>query len=213
MIWFDFDLGIHFDDKLNWSTHVQHVCNKVSKACGALAKLRHCVPVEILIDFYNALLHSYLRYGAIVWSNASITTLRPLEILVNKAIRIISFAPLGNVNLAHIYQDLNLLNLSKVHTLELGKFTYKEKWDLLPTEIGNYFPTDTNTTTHNYGTRNSSSSLSTHSNMIIYRLQSSKKSTQFKSNSLWSSFDDDLKFSENLNIFKRKFKKQLIAEI
>ena len=31
-------LGIHFDDKLNWSTHVQNVCNKVSKACGALAK-------------------------------------------------------------------------------------------------------------------------------------------------------------------------------
>ncbi len=130
-------LGIHFDDKLNWSTHVQHVCNKVSKACGALAKLRHCIPIEILIDVYNALLHSYIRYGALVWGNASETTLQPLEILVNKAIRIISFAPLGNINLSQIYQDLNLLTLSKVHSLELGKFTYKEKWNYLPTEIGN----------------------------------------------------------------------------
>ena len=105
-------LGIHFDDKLSWTNHIQHVCNKVSKACGALAKLRHCVPVDILIDVFNALIHSYLRYGILIWGSASASTLKPLETLVNKAIRIISFAPLGNIDLSQIYKDLNLLNLS-----------------------------------------------------------------------------------------------------
>ena len=42
-------LGIHFDNKLSWTYHIQHVCNKVSKACGALTKLRHCVPVDIFV--------------------------------------------------------------------------------------------------------------------------------------------------------------------
>lgn len=204
-------LGIHFDDKLNWKTHVQHVCTKVSKACGALAKLRHCVPVDVLIDVYNALIHSYLRYGVIVWGNASDSTLHPLKVLVNKAIRIISFAPLGNVNLAQIYQELNLLPLSNVHSLELGKFTYKEKFGYLPTDIGNYFPSSTNSVVHNYGTRNSSPPSTSQMNKMTYRLRSSEKSVQFKSNALWSSLNDELKSSETVKLFKRRFKKQLIG--
>ena len=32
-------LGIHFDKNLSWNDHIQHVCNKISKACGALTKL------------------------------------------------------------------------------------------------------------------------------------------------------------------------------
>ena len=55
-------LGIHFDKNLSWNDHIQHVCNKISKACGALTKLRHYVPIQILIDVFNALIHSYLRY-------------------------------------------------------------------------------------------------------------------------------------------------------
>ena len=118
-------LGIHFDNNLDWNQHIQHVCNKVSKACGALAKLRHCVPVQILVDVFNALIHSYLRYGIITWGSASANALKPLETLVNKSIRIMSFAPFGNIDLSRIYQDLNLLKLSQVYDLELGKYVYK----------------------------------------------------------------------------------------
>ncbi len=203
-------LGIHFDDKLNWSAHIQHVCNKVSKACGALVKLRHCVPIQILIDVFNALIHSYLRYGILVWGSASASALKSLETLVNKAIRIMSFAPFGNFNLSQIYQDFYLLKLSNVHALELGKFIYKEKLGYLPTEIGNYFPTSSNYTDHNYGTRVSSSTIPSN-NSIAYRLKSSEKSVQFKCNSLWTELPDSLKSLENPNIFKRQYKKYLIS--
>ena len=128
-----------------------------------------CVPAQILIDVFNALIHSYLRYGIIVWGGASESTLKPLEVLVNKAIRIMSFAPLGNIDINQIYQDFNLLNLSNVHTLEVGKFIYKEKLGYLPTEIGNYFPTSSNFTEHNYGTRVSTSTVASNIN-ISYRL-------------------------------------------
>ena len=42
-------VGIIFDEKLNWKDHIEYVCKKVSKACGALAKMRHCASVELLI--------------------------------------------------------------------------------------------------------------------------------------------------------------------
>ena len=187
------------------------MCNKVSKACGALAKLRHCVPAQILIDVFNALIHSYLRYGIIVWGGASESTLKPLEVLVNKAIRIMSFAPLGNIDINQIYQDFNLLNLSNVHTLEVGKFMYKEKLGYLPTEIGNYFPTSSNFTEHNYGTRVSTSTVASNIN-ISHRLKSSEKSVQFKCYTLWSNLPDSFKCLETTNIFKKRYKKFLLSE-
>ena len=155
-----------------------------------------------MIDVFNALIHSYLRYGIIIWGSASKTTLKPLETLVNKAIRIMSFAPFGNINLSQIYQDFNLLHLSNVHDLEIGKFAYKEKFGYLPTEIGNYFPTSLNFTSHNYGSRVSNSSTVLLDRKIVYRLKSSERSVQFKTNHLWSNLQDSFKSSESLNIFK-----------
>ena len=92
-----------------------------------LTKLRHFVPIEILIDVFYALIHSYLRYGILVWGNASNSSLEPLKALINKAIRIISFCPVGNINLSQIYKELNLLNFENVLDLEYAKFVFKEK--------------------------------------------------------------------------------------
>jgi len=141
-------LGLHFDEKLNWNTHVQHISSKIAKACGVLAKLRHCVPIQTLVDVYNALVHSYIRYGVVIWGSASDAALQPLHTLVNKTIRIISFAPYGNFNISQVYKELNLLNIHSTFNLELGKFAYKEKYDLLPTTIGNHFQMSTNFSSH-----------------------------------------------------------------
>ena len=91
------------------------------------------------------------------------------------------------------------------------KFSYKEKFGYLPTDIGNYFPSSTNSVVHNYGTRNSSLPSTSQMTKMTYRLRSSEKSVQFKSNTLWSSLNDELKSSETVKLFKRRFKKQLIG--
>ena len=121
-----------------------------------------------------------------------------------------SFAPLGNVNLTKVYQEANILKLKSVHSLEIGKFTYKEKFGYLPTKIGNYFPTSSNYTDHNYGTRVSTSTIAS-SNKIVYRLESSVKSVQYRSDTLWSALPDHFKTLETINIFKNQYKKHLIA--
>ena len=41
-------LGVIFDSHLTWKPHIDRICNKVSKACGALSKLRHCVDLNTL---------------------------------------------------------------------------------------------------------------------------------------------------------------------
>ena len=42
-------LGIMFDDKLSWKLHINHICNKVSKAIGILVKARRILGIDSLV--------------------------------------------------------------------------------------------------------------------------------------------------------------------
>ena len=42
------------DKNLDWKSHVKYISTKISKACGALAKLRNCVKIDVLKNVYHA---------------------------------------------------------------------------------------------------------------------------------------------------------------
>ena len=66
---------------------------------------------------YYALVHSYARYGICAWGNASKTTMQPLTSLINRAVRIMTFAPFGNIDVDSIYQYLDILKLPDISSL------------------------------------------------------------------------------------------------
>ncbi len=84
-------LGIFIDKDLNWSTHIEYITKKVLKACGAIAKLRHYVDIDILKNVYFSLVHSYVRYGISVWGKASSSALSSLHSAIHKVLRIMTF--------------------------------------------------------------------------------------------------------------------------
>ena len=92
-------LGIVMDDKLKWDDHIDYICKKISKGCGALVKMRHCASLELLREIYYALIYSYIRYGITVWGNASESTLNPLRVLNHRAAHIMTFAPFGRIDM------------------------------------------------------------------------------------------------------------------
>ena len=55
-------LGVIFNDKLSWKSHIQHVCSKLSDGSWALLKLRNYVDTTTLKTLYYALIYSYLQY-------------------------------------------------------------------------------------------------------------------------------------------------------
>ena len=59
-------LGVYIDDKLSWKSHIQYVCKKISKTCGAFAKLRHCLDITTLKTVYHALVFSHLSYCNVI---------------------------------------------------------------------------------------------------------------------------------------------------
>ena len=110
-------LGLIIDDKLNWKPHIDYTCKKVSKACGILSKLRHCINPDTLRTVYYALAYSYLRYGNIVWGNCSKLTIQPLQVIQNRIIKIMTFAPFGRIDVDPVYLHLKILDLTKIHYL------------------------------------------------------------------------------------------------
>ena len=120
-------LGVIFDRNLNWKEHINYVCQKVSKACGALVKLRHCVNTNILREFYFSLFQSYVKYGLLVWGNASSTSLHPLQILMNKALKIMTFSPFGRIDIEPLYDCLKILDIKSIFSLKQENFYLKKK--------------------------------------------------------------------------------------
>jgi len=45
--------------------------------------------------------------------------------MINKAVRIITFAPFGNLDLNPAYRQLNLLSIDQTYQFEVAKFSYK----------------------------------------------------------------------------------------
>ena len=95
--------------------------------------------ITTLVEIYYALIHSYVRYGILAWGAATETTLKPLQTLLNKALRIITFAPFGRVDVEPLYKELFILDVGDTFILETCKFMYRLKKNLLPTDIAIYF--------------------------------------------------------------------------
>lgn len=63
-------LGITIDDRLDWSSHVDVLCKKLSSIVFLLRNLKSILNLSILKNVYFALFHSKLLYGITLWGNS-----------------------------------------------------------------------------------------------------------------------------------------------
>ena len=83
-------LAVIIDSKLLFKEHILKLQSKLSRAVAIMCKLKYIVPLRILICLYYAFFHSHLLYGLLVWGATYTIYLQPINILQNKALRIIS---------------------------------------------------------------------------------------------------------------------------
>ena len=62
-------LGLIIDNKLNWSAHITHVKNKVSKCVGILFKARTYTSRKRLLELYHSFAYPYLIYCVELWGH------------------------------------------------------------------------------------------------------------------------------------------------
>ena len=63
-------LGIHIDQKLTWSVHIENIVSKLSSYCFVIRNIRGTVSNDVLKLLYFGLVQSTISYGIIYWGQA-----------------------------------------------------------------------------------------------------------------------------------------------
>ena len=67
-------LGVLIDEHLLFKDHIKFLQQKLNRANGILAKLRHHLPSDdILKTVYYSLFDTHLRYACQVWGQTTVT--------------------------------------------------------------------------------------------------------------------------------------------
>ncbi|XP_062526350.1 probable RNA-directed DNA polymerase from transposon X-element isoform X2 [Bombyx mori] len=64
-------LGVKIDNKLDWKSHTDGLCKRVSSSAYALFKLSFILNTDALLTAYRGVVQSCLRYGIIFWGNST----------------------------------------------------------------------------------------------------------------------------------------------
>ena len=85
-------LEVLIGNNLTWRPHIDHIASKISKIVGIIARLRHHVPLNTLLQIYHSLIFPYMLYGVPVWGQASQCDLKKILTLQKHALCLIFFA-------------------------------------------------------------------------------------------------------------------------
>ena len=103
-------LGVLVDCHLNWHAHEMELHLKLSRAVGMLSKIRHFVKYETLHMIYYGIFSSILMYGSQIWGQHN-GIVKRLQILQNKALRIMTFSPF-RTSANPLFKTCNILKIS-----------------------------------------------------------------------------------------------------
>ena len=131
-------LGLIIDQKLTFKLHIQQVVKKMSKAIGAINRIKFYVNKSILNLMYSSLCLPHLVYCNIIWSTNYPTTIKPIEKIMNKAMRVITISNADKPS-ENLYKITNNLNYDNLSTYFKAIFVYKYFHGLLPDNFNNYF--------------------------------------------------------------------------
>ena len=104
--------------------------NSQKQRCLAL---RHYVDNNILLVIYYSLVQSHLLYGILTFGSENTTTLKPLQTIQNKIVRLMCKVDrASHVTNNSLYKRLSILKIKDLCKVELAKFVHSYQRNRLP---------------------------------------------------------------------------------
>ena len=169
---------------------------------SSFSKIRSYVNKSSLKLILHSLFISHIRYGLLCYARAKKSHLKKTNILFNRALRCINFYSRQEKSTSLLYYDENILKLEDMFKLELAKFCFKYKNNLLPKSF-NHFYTATNSI-HNHNTRKSSN------NLFVTRQNTSKDFLASLGSKLWNQIPMQIRSLDSLQIFSINLKEHFL---
>ena len=152
-------LGMWIDRHLTWEYHLNCLENKISQYQYLLKSCINLVPKKTLLLLYYSYIYSNLLYDILLWG-----TMCSKKISKNHD-QIVNLISCGNMS---PYEDLNVLKLRDVVSLEMNKLMYNFKQKTLPSAL--YQTLNEISKTHGYETRNANiPNIPVHSSSLYNR--------------------------------------------
>ena len=82
-------LGIVLDETLSFEQHIDHLYKKCCQKLGAIGKVRDCLNKKLTLQLYKSLVTPHMDYGDVIYMSANKETLAKLQLVQNKACRLI----------------------------------------------------------------------------------------------------------------------------
>ncbi|MCG8431109.1 MAG: hypothetical protein MJA29_08040, partial [Candidatus Omnitrophica bacterium] len=121
-------LGIIFNQRLNWSDHIDYVTSKCMKRINILRKLKNRLPRKTLCTLYFTMIQSVIEYGIVVYYNRAGAVTLKLDniqyqacILICGALKFTSFDRLrGELGWPKIHERADFLKASLFYKIVNG---------------------------------------------------------------------------------------------
>ena len=143
-------LGVLLDESLSWKYHLSELSKKLARTCGMFFKVRHFLPIHVLVCLYNSLFSPFLQYRILVWGLTYETYINPVLLLQKRALRAISFEHFTAPS-TPIFSDLKILKLQDLFHVKLLSFVYECVNKISPSCFHSFFKLVESV--HQYGTR------------------------------------------------------------
>ena len=126
-------LGLTVDDKLFWDQQYKPVKRMVPDGLASIRKLKNTLPQSQLLNVYQALIESHLRYANMIWDALSNTKLSTLKNFQNRAFDIVEPSK------EKVSWNKNLMNTNLLMAFDRVVMTYKIVNSLCTEDLQNKF--------------------------------------------------------------------------
>lgn len=196
-------LGIILDENLSFHKYVKTLSLKISRNIGMLTRLCHFFPKAILKSIYYSFVHPYFLYCISVWASTFPSVFKSLQILQNKAMRIL-FNVDCRTSVRHLYGTSGIFSLDQLHLISISSICHDYQYSNLPVNFSGIF--STNSQFHNYPT--------THRSDFSCEIRPTSRagfSIRHTGPKIWNSIPASVRECSNKRHFLRLVKKYLMT--
>ena len=190
-------LGVYVDQNINWECHIENISYKIACAIGAIKRIRHLTPFNVLIKVYNSLIQPHFDYCNVVWGNCNKGLSEKLQRLQNRAARILMSASYDS-NLDDLFRALGWRRLHYQRLEQKSILMYKTLHGMTLDYLRSRFVYRDNARA--YRLRNTENKLVLPQPRTDYL----KRSFLYSGAQLWNNLPVDLRQASSLTDFKSK---------
>ena len=195
-------LGVWLDSTLNWKTHLHKMQSKIKQRLGMLRRVRHCIDASTTLLLYNSIILPLLDYCDTVYGNCNIADIIKLQILQNRAGKIILEVPY-DTRTQKVLTDLNWFYMTERLFYHRCILMFKCLNGLAPAYLSDVFSFNS----HAYNTRSA-----TRRNLRLPKCKSmtGQKAFHYLGAKLWNTLSIDTRNCTTIGAFKSKLKSEIL---